>query len=370
MENVERTHFVVLTGHLDDRPLPDLVRTLRVQRKSGRLQIEYPDAPGSFFFEDGQLVDAQLGNLRGLEALYAALELRGASFNFNPLVRPPERSIDRQGQKFVQDLIEAPRRENLSKIRFADSELQAQASIKPAPPPAPLQLGPAAAELMAPLEQRLTAVEAAIISTSRRFSRERLIYAVVISFLVGLTGVTALQALFGPFYAARNSTTDAASARAEEPKLSAADAGASNAVANAVAANTVVPAVVGAPRAAEASTARKIQDGVVTVSSERGVAASQPTGGRKRSEGASRQPGAATREARKASGGVSSAGAAGGYVVRVVMEVKDGRVTEARVMNPRAGAGAYEALALRTARQRRYPDKFTGGDTLKIKVKP
>jgi hypothetical protein len=39
-------------------------------------------------------------------------------------------------------------------------------------------------------------------------------------------------------------------------------------------------------------------------------------------------------------------------------------------LNPRAGAGAYEALALRMARQRRYPDNFTGGDTLKVRVKP
>ncbi|HEX8423368.1 MAG TPA: DUF4388 domain-containing protein, partial [Pyrinomonadaceae bacterium] len=106
MENIERTQFVVLTGHLDDQPLPDLIRQLRVQRKSGRLQVEYKDAPGSFFFEDGQLVDAQLGSLRGLEALYAALALDGASFNFNPLVRPPERSIDRQQQKFISDLVE------------------------------------------------------------------------------------------------------------------------------------------------------------------------------------------------------------------------------------------------------------------------
>jgi hypothetical protein len=52
------------------------------------------------------------------------------------------------------------------------------------------------------------------------------------------------------------------------------------------------------------------------------------------------------------------------------MEVKNGQVTEARVLNPRLGADAYEALALRMARQRRYPDNFTGGDTWKIRVKP
>jgi hypothetical protein len=52
------------------------------------------------------------------------------------------------------------------------------------------------------------------------------------------------------------------------------------------------------------------------------------------------------------------------------MEVKNGQVTDARVLNPRPGAGAYEALALRMARQRRYPESFSGGDTLRISVKP
>ncbi|HEY9402557.1 MAG TPA: hypothetical protein VIQ24_07675, partial [Pyrinomonadaceae bacterium] len=59
-----------------------------------------------------------------------------------------------------------------------------------------------------------------------------------------------------------------------------------------------------------------------------------------------------------------------GYDVRVLLEVRDGRVTDARVLNPRPGAKTYEALALKTARQRRYPKNFTGGDTWKVRVKP
>ena len=138
MENIDSTRFVVLTGHLDEQPLPDLIRRLRAQRKSGRLQVEYADAPGSFFFEDGQLVDARLGTLRGLEALYAALSLEGASFNFNPLVRPPERSIDQQGQKFIWDLVEGPRLDGLAEIKVAGRELDTAAAT-PLPQHAPLQ---------------------------------------------------------------------------------------------------------------------------------------------------------------------------------------------------------------------------------------
>jgi hypothetical protein len=359
LENVERTQFVVLTGHLDDRPLPDLVRTLRAQRKSGRLQVEYPDAPGSFFFEDGQLVDAQLGNLRGVEALYAALSLRGASFNFNPLVRPPERSIDRQGQKFISDLVEVPRRENLSEIRVAGKELRAPQSVPRELPSAPqtalVRLEPsAAAALTAPLEARLDAVELAIFTASRRFSRERLVYMIAIAFLVGLTVVTALQAIFTPIKSAPASVAAQTNAKSD-------------------AANASVGALVAdATRAPTATTVKQEQQGAVTNETER-VASSQPSSAAKKTEVAAKQTQAAAqlsalqRDARKATQDSSARGA---YVVHVLMEVKDGRVAEARVLNPRPGAGAYEALALRMARQRRYPDNFTGGDTWKIRVKP
>jgi hypothetical protein len=340
---------MVLTGHLDDQPLPDLIRTLRVQRKSGRLQVEYKDSPGLFFFEDGQLVDAQLGNLRGLEALYAALALDGASFNFNPLVRPPERSIDRQQQKFISDLVEAPRRDNLAEIKIAGGNLPAAAgataAIATSPQSAPLQLAPIPSEALAPLEQRLTAVEEAIHATSRRFSRERLIYAVVISFLVGLTAVTAIQALLNT----RKLTTPATSATRGAP--------------SAVPVKKEGEGIAAAP--------------APNVERESVAAAQQASGATKNTVRASAlqntspkltQP---AREARKtAAAAYATPAARGAYVVRVLMEVKDGQVTGARVLNPQTGAGDYESLALRMARQRRYPKNFTGSDTWNIRVKP
>src|SRR5947209_11687354 len=155
------------------------------------------------------MVDARLGELRGVEAVYAALSLGGASFNFNPLVRPPERSIDRQGQQFIRDLVEAPRREGLSEIRAA-AEPDAPKAVAPSQQGASPQLPPAGG-WPAPLEERLTAVEEAIISTSNRFSRERLIYAVVIGFLAGLSIVTTLNVFLGP---SRNAPPPAVTARA------------------------------------------------------------------------------------------------------------------------------------------------------------
>jgi hypothetical protein len=320
VENIERTQFVVLTGHTDEQPLPDLIRRLRVQRKSGRLQVEYADGPGSFFFEDGQMVDARLGELRGVEALYAALALEGGSFNFNPLVRPPERSIDRQGQQFIRDLVEAPRREGLAEIRVAGGTAPATREHAALPERAPLQLGPGAEELLAPLEGRLLAVEGAIAHTARRFSRERLAYAVVIGFLVGLSLVTTLHVLYGPFFGARAEAPAAAPAAQEQP--------AAPPPAPPQSANTNAEAAEAPPP----------------------VAAAAAVVGSRRFDGVP----APRRE----------------YVVEVLVEVKGGRVSEARVWNPRPGAAASEAVALRMARERTYPETFTGGERLKIRVKP
>ncbi len=180
---------------------------------------------------------------------------------------------------------------------------------------------------MAPLVERLTAVETAIVSTARRFSRERLIYTLIISFLVGLILVTILQVAYGPMLAPARSQPQA----------------------NEVKSTPVNEAT----RAAAAPAVNNTQ-----VAAAQSADAAQPT-----------QPpapdAAAVADAQKSGGG---AAASDGYVVRVRMRVKNGQVTGARVLNSRPGASGYEAQALKLAMQHRYSDNFTGSDTLKITV--
>jgi len=54
--------------------------------------------------------------------------------------------------------------------------------------------------------------------------------------------------------------------------------------------------------------------------------------------------------------------------IKVVMQIENGRVLKASIANPRPGMDSYEALALRIARQRRYPTTQTGGETITINV--
>jgi hypothetical protein len=54
--------------------------------------------------------------------------------------------------------------------------------------------------------------------------------------------------------------------------------------------------------------------------------------------------------------------------VKVVMRIENGRVTQATVGSGGAGSEAVESLALRIARQRRYPAGVNKQETLMIKV--
>jgi hypothetical protein len=50
------------------------------------------------------------------------------------------------------------------------------------------------------------------------------------------------------------------------------------------------------------------------------------------------------------------------------MQIENGRVLKASIAGHKAGMDSYEALALRIARQRRYPAKATGQETVRITV--
>ena len=54
--------------------------------------------------------------------------------------------------------------------------------------------------------------------------------------------------------------------------------------------------------------------------------------------------------------------------IKVVMQIENGRVLKASIANPKPGMDSYEAMALRIARQRRFPSTVTGGETVTINV--
>ena len=270
----------MLTGHLNDYPLADLIAILRRQRKTGRLVIEYPMSPCAFYFREGDLIDAQLNTFAGLQAFFVALSQPNASFNFNPLIEAPRRSINETSQKVILELLGCQDEKTINvepspaEVEQAISTISAQTLTEPidAELEAPeVEMQPA--EL--PPAKEILALPPA--PTKQTSSRRVVIISAVVSLLVSLLTVVALTSWF-------------------------------------------------ARRGAQGS----------SIEADR-----------------SNQ---------------SSVGAANAVTVKVTLRVEAGRVTQANVAEHQPGLEAFEAMALRIARSRRYPPDASGQETVPVTI--
>lgn len=98
---------MALTGHLSDLSLSELIEFFCNQRKSGRLKVLYPQGAGFFYLQAGSVVDAHIGVLHGIEAVYFALTLPNAEFEFSVDVEAKSRTIN---QPWTQVVLEGLRR--------------------------------------------------------------------------------------------------------------------------------------------------------------------------------------------------------------------------------------------------------------------
>src|SRR5690349_13064752 len=98
---------MALTGHLSDLSLSELIEFFCNQRKSGRLKVLYPQGAGYFFLQAGSVVDARIGVLQGIDAVYYALTLPNAQFEFSADVEAKSRTIN---QPWTQVVLEGLRR--------------------------------------------------------------------------------------------------------------------------------------------------------------------------------------------------------------------------------------------------------------------
>ncbi len=98
---------MALTGHLSDLSLSELIEFFCNQRKSGRLRVLYPQGSGYFYLQAGSVVHAQIGVLRGIDAVYYALTLANAKFEFSGSAEASERTIN---QPWTQVVLEGLRR--------------------------------------------------------------------------------------------------------------------------------------------------------------------------------------------------------------------------------------------------------------------
>lgn len=280
MSRTQSTNFVVLTGHLNDYPLSDLIGILRHQRKTGRLLIEYPVGPCSFYFVEGDLVDAQLNTLGSLQAVIVALSQPDAAFNFNPLIQAPRRSITESSQKVILELLGCWEEKTIETGSAAAAT--GEKTFPALSPPATLEVIDAGEEGLLPRAKEMLALPPAPSAQPGALrSRQVLIMSAIVSLVVSILTVTALTSwLIG-----RNGS-----------------------------------------RSETARNAEALRNQTATTEAN-------------------------TR------------------TVRVIVQVKDGRVSRAFVAEHRAGLEAYEALALKVARGRRYPAQASGQETVLVSIK-
>lgn len=98
---------MALTGHLSDLSLSELIEFFCNQRKSGRLKVLYPKGAGYFYLQAGSVVDARIGVLHGIDAVYYALTLPNAEFEFSVDAEATNRTIN---QPWTQVVLEGLRR--------------------------------------------------------------------------------------------------------------------------------------------------------------------------------------------------------------------------------------------------------------------
>jgi len=315
---MQNNRFVVLTGHLSNYPLSDLVGILRHQRKSGRLLIEYPKGPATFFFQNGELIDARLNDLTGLQAICVALAQPEASFNFNPFIQSPRRTIDPSLQRAVSELFGC----------WDESALQIESTVVPQSIEGTAASSAGNASRTLPgRRSELLALPPGPSSLVQR--RSALLIAAAVVTIIGLSTVIAVtggfkanQAAATPFQQSQTQSAPLA-APAEVPKA---------VVAAAVKSNR--PST---ERREEKRSKQEEKDDSQTVAD-----AETPN---------------TTKESDRSP-----------QAIRVVMQIENGRVLKASVANHKPGMDSYEALALRIARQRRYPATLTGGQTVTISV--
>lgn len=350
---MENGRFVVLTGHLSDYPLSDLVGILRHQRKSGRLLVEYPKGPATLFFHEGELVDAQIDNLVGLQAVCVARSQPPSPFNFNPLIVPSRRSIENSLQRVVSELLgcwdeSAVQIEGVATVEGV-AAVQGVATEKT------LSTQPLALPASTSSETGANLAMLAPPLLERRSPTNRTVLMVAASALL-LAGLSTVIAVTSGLRIRANtessdSKTSPALQDAAEPFASVPQSQPRK--------NAKIPTAAsrGKGPAPDVEQTTALESGNTAFRADENTPSDRPTQilkvRNKVNSNVREKKDNATSEAQS---------------INVVMQIENGRVLKASIAGHKAGMDNYEALALRIARQRRYPSKTTGQETVRISV--
>ncbi len=94
-----------MTGTLGLFSLVDLFQLLSASQRSGRLGIDHPAGLARVYFEKGQIVHAEFGDLKGEDAVFALFGDERGGFEFKLGIPAPEQSIRGSTENIVLEAI-------------------------------------------------------------------------------------------------------------------------------------------------------------------------------------------------------------------------------------------------------------------------
>jgi hypothetical protein len=374
--------------------LLDEIASLSSRGESGRLQITAVGSRGAFFFKQGKLVDARMGLFTGLPAVNLAVSLGEIRLSFDPSIQPPISTFtelrDRTLLKarFGIDVLEAEEirhqpvaakvgehifettpqgsrqettlpgknangpnkdapeaitesdhsalKEFPSFVKTSRFSTQAQAVSPRMPPPQSQEIS--ALDLL-PLRLRVK-------GSLKQNSREEYVLSACVIFLIVIGGAVAA----GSYWRKGNLTQPLDAQRPASAERSLApplihDAAKSKHATKAVSAERQ-PQLNNAAARINLNDAKtgpsEVQDRIIKNTTNTSAAVKNL--------------------------GLESVDKPTSRAIEVMVQIEDGHVTEAYVPNPQVGLAAYEATALRMARERRYPKDTSRKQSLTLKV--
>ena len=359
---------MAFTGQLNDLALSELIEFFCNQRKTGRLKVDYALAPGVFFIKEGDLVDAKVGALNGTEAVFFALALPSASFDFSAGMQSSRRTIT---ESWASVVLEGLRRLDEGIMpdaaqAFASEEEVDEATIEylncieaskeeaAAKDAANNDSRPAAAEHSSPLPLSQT-----LEATHGGGGKSRLIVAGVAASLV-LACVVAAIPLSKRLTRSPAPANAAATTTATAPSTAQGGDGASATPAAPADTTNEAPTNEAATNEAAGEEAARVARREREARLERQ---------RKLMEAKKADAAQASTEANAPAAAAAAKPATGPKSVRVQINYDEaGRVTQTSVVGSSPGAEAYASTAVRVARGRRFPAGKAGSTVVTIPI--
>lgn len=98
---------MALVGNLKDLKLPNLVQLNCMEKNVARLTIDTRQGQGRIYFDNGQIVHAELGDLKGEKAVFELLTLKEGLFRVENDVKANEKTVFNNWSNLLLDSLRA-----------------------------------------------------------------------------------------------------------------------------------------------------------------------------------------------------------------------------------------------------------------------